>query len=342
MLRQQWWVLLCAAAVALIAAAFVLLKSPKQTGGSPRVVRGVDAGAACPDEDLVPAIAAVVDNHTPVVLWAAGDVRLFFDGEPAFSSPEAPKTFAPGEHELRAVSGSGTQLKLKVRLDAFTPAVFHLENDAQVGLNLVQAGSTCVSCENALSPVSIAFSPPAKPVARQSVAAAKAARLNDWLAAAEALRHVLPADRKGTAYLRLSATTLWLSGQSSLSEAVLAKLAAEGKGDWPGLWKNHLKLTTSETTRQNQLLSKQWNALTEKFNGLRAAFALDAPGAEGQANSRFIELYRSFSQAQSKRDIPTQEQVLRSAHEVLGTYVKALRATRPGECTFQARVTQRM
>lgn len=333
---------MCAAAVAMGVAAFVLLKRSAGAGGSPRVMRLLDGGKACPDEDWVPSLPVSTDEHAPVVLWAAGDVRLVFDGKPAYSSPEAPTRFAPGEHELRAVNGSGQQLKVRVRLDPFTPAVFHLENDERVGLTLVQAGSVCLSCENALSPVSLNFALPSKPARTQLVEAAAAVRNNDWRKAAEALRHIAAQERKSTAFQRLAATTLWLSGQPSLSEPALAQLAASGKGDWQMLWKNHVKLVTAETARQNQVLNKRWNALTEKFNNLRAAFVTDAQAAEGQANSRLMELYQTFNKAQTTKDIPTQEQVLQSAHEVLGVYVRALRATRPGECSFQARVTQRM
>lgn len=339
---RQWWVLMCAAAVAMMVAAFVLLKRNGAAGGSPRVVRLIDGGKGCPDEDVVPSFPTSTDDHAPVVLWAAGDVRLFFDGKPAYSSPEAPKRFVPGEHELRAVNGRGLQVKVTVRLDAFTPAVFHLENDQQVGLTLVQAGSVCVSCENALSPVSINFSPPSKLARTQLVEAATAVRNNDWRKAAEALRHIAVQERRSSTFQRLAATTLWLSGQPSQSEPVLAQLAASAKGDWQMLWKNHLKLTAAETTRQNQVLNKRWNALTEKFNNLRAAFVTDAQAAEGQANGRLMELYQTFNRAQAAKDMPTQEQVLRSAHDVLAAYVRALRATRPGECSFQARVTQRM
>ncbi len=339
---RQWWVLMCAAAVAMGVAAFVLLKRSGGAGGSPRVVRFFDGGKGCPDEDLVPSLPASTDNHPPVVLWAAGDVRLFFDGKPAYSSPEAPKRFAPGEHELRAVNGSGLQVKVTVRVEPFTPAVFHLENDQQVGLTLVQAGSVCVSCENALSPVSINFAPPSKSARTQLVEAANAARINDWRRAAEALRHIAAAERRNPAFQRLAATTLWLSGQPSQSEPILVQLASSAKGDWSTLWKSHLKLTAAETARQNHVLNKQWNTLTEKFNNLRAAFVTDAQAAEGQANGRLMELYQTFNRAQAAKDMPTQEQVLRSAHDVLAAYVRALRATRPGECSFQARVTQRM
>lgn len=340
MRRRQWWVLLLAAAVALIAAATVLLKTPKGLKHSASVVRHVDAGAPCSDEGLVPTFALSRDDSVPVVLWAAGDVRLFFDGHPTFSSPEEPKSFSAGEHELRAVTASGTSLKLKIRLDPFTPAVFHLENDPYIGLSFVQAGSICLSCANALAPVSLAFSPPARPAAPACEEAARAIRLGDWQTAAKALRHVGPRERQSGTYQRLAATTLWLSGQPSLSEAVLAKLAERSSGDWASLWKSLLKQREQENARQGQVLNKQWNKLTDKFNSLREVFVQDALAAEAAANGRFIELYKGFKEAQTAGDIPVQEQVLRSAQEVLAAYVKALRASRPGECDFQARVTQ--
>src|SRR5262245_12081022 len=37
----------------------------------------------------------------PVILWAAGAARLFIDEQPAFSPPERPRRFTPGEHTVR-------------------------------------------------------------------------------------------------------------------------------------------------------------------------------------------------------------------------------------------------
>src|SRR3954469_9861894 len=98
--RMQWWIITFLAALILLgsAAAFLWTRVPSrplaQAPARPRV-RCANLDVAIPR--LLPDAEA-----TPLLLWGAGKVRLFVDAEPVFSAPDAPRSFLPGEHLLRA------------------------------------------------------------------------------------------------------------------------------------------------------------------------------------------------------------------------------------------------
>ncbi|HZN91168.1 MAG TPA: hypothetical protein VFB81_00630, partial [Myxococcales bacterium] len=81
----------------------------------------------------------------PVILWAAGAARLFVDEQAAFSPPEKPRRFSPGEEPIRT----------RIRVDPFTPALLHAQVDPKVGLSLVRVGAACLPCEPSKTPVDL-------------------------------------------------------------------------------------------------------------------------------------------------------------------------------------------
>src|SRR4051812_28556809 len=101
----------------------------------------------------------------PVILWAAGAARLYVDEQPAFSPPETPKRFSPGEHTVRIEAPGEEPIRTRILVDPFTPALLHAQADSQYGLSLIRFGAGCVPCEPPTAPVDLSpvRSPPPTP-----------------------------------------------------------------------------------------------------------------------------------------------------------------------------------
>src|SRR6185295_2722415 len=123
----------------------------------------------------------------PVILWAAGSARLFIDEQPAYSPPEKPKRFAPGEHAVRIEAPGEEPIRTRIRIDPFTPVLLHAQADPQFGLSLVRLGAGCLPCEPPATPVDLS---PRKPSPTSAVLLASAGHLRHdrWPQAADGIR----------------------------------------------------------------------------------------------------------------------------------------------------------
>lgn len=99
------------------------------------------------------------------------------------------------------------------------------------------------------------------------------------------------------------------------------------------------KLELHERTRAHDVLTRRWNALTERYSRVLQAVGREAPGAVASANQRFEELSQGFAAASTKRDPVAQDQSIRTAEETLRVFVHAARLARPTDCEFQKRLT---
>ena len=329
---MRWWILAFLAAVVLLGSAggFLWKQRPKPpptpTAAVPRE-RCRDADASVPPLVIPP-------ETTPLLLGAAGKVRLFLDDRPTSSPPEHPTRFPPGEHVLRAES-EGTSIRLTFRLAPFRPAMFHFEETAALGLTGVFLGAECVSCPTGV--------PPALDFTRTSATddalldeAAKALRTSDWRAASARLRAVQPKSRQGDGFRRLAANVYQSTGQASLARAELAKVSSADLQSALLAWD---PLAAQELAREGSPEVQRWNLLTQKFAKLLDAFAPDAPGPVQLATSRLSELTTGFLVATQRKDSSAQEETVDAAEEALDQFVRALRRGRPEDCAFQARIS---
>ena len=99
------------------------------------------------------------------------------------------------------------------------------------------------------------------------------------------------------------------------------------------------KLELHERTRAHDVLTRRWNALTERYSRVLQAVGREAPGSVASANQRLEELSQGFAQACNVKDPIAQDQSIRTAEETLRVFVHAARLARPGDCEFQKRLT---
>ncbi|MBS1149125.1 MAG: hypothetical protein H6Q89_823 [Myxococcaceae bacterium] len=329
---MRWWILAFLAAVILLGAAGGLWWSqrprppPTWTAPVPRV--------RCPDADAPVPLLVAAAQTTPLILWAAGKVRLFVDGQPASSPPENPRRFAPGEHRLRAEAGAST-LALTFRIEPFHPALFHLEETPGAGLTAVYLGAGCTSCPPP-GPVALDFTRTSATDEALLGEAAAALLGGDWRAAAARLRAVQPKSRQAAAFGRLAANVYQSAGQPEVARAQLEQLAHPELAALLEAWGS---LCALELARDVAPALARWNLLTERFSALLEKFALEAPGPVQLATSRLAELSSGYLDAAQRKDPLGQEETVRAGEEALAQFVRALRRSRPDDCEFQARIS---
>lgn len=331
---MRWWVLAFLAAVVLLGSALGFLWT-QRVRPSPTWTAPV-ARARCPDVDApLPALLADAEA-TAVLLWGTGKVRLFVDGKPAFSPPEDPRRFEPGEHLIRAEAEGAEPLALTFRLDAFRPALFHVEATAGRGLTLAWLGAVCLSCPPALDRISIGVTRAQMPEDELLDGAAKALRSSDWRAAASLLGAVPLKSRQRPDFRRLAAHVYQSTGQPALARGELEQLADP---DLRSLLAAYSALEEAEAGRERSLGMQRWNVVTDKFAHLLEKFALEAPGPVQLATSRLADLSEGFASATQKKDPLAQDETVSAAKEALAQFIRALRRTRPEDCEFQARIS---
>jgi len=293
--------------------------NPSCSAAAPRLVRG-DPEAEGP----------------PVILWAVGDVRLFLDGEPVFSPPDAPKHFAPGEHTLRAEAEGHEPFETRIRLDPFTPALVHAQLDGEAGITVVRLGMTCASCETPLSPIRLGVVSSKEPAQAHFVRAAAALRKDDWRTAIAQLEQVSPAVRETPQFYRLASST-WLAAANPAYALFLAEqLKGDDAHELDRLVVRMKELTTSEWNRYDRVVLERWNRLTEQHAALLRA-GTGKVGIDLRAlNERMEALSGTFASA---KNVFEREAVLLSAEENTRVLLAQLVAERPGDCSFQAALT---
>ncbi|HEY8210021.1 MAG TPA: hypothetical protein VIG99_21195 [Myxococcaceae bacterium] len=271
----------------------------------------------------------------PVILWAAGAARLFIDEQPAFSSPEKPRRFTPGEHTVRIEAPGEEPIRTRIRVDPFTPALLHAQADSQLGLSLVRFGAGCLPCEPPAKPVDL--SPVRNPRPNPAVLPATAGHLRHdrWPQAAEGIRRASPADRKRPIFYRLAAITAEDGGQHDLARALLERIPASQSNDLATLLPTLDRLATSESKRRKEVTLARWNKITEWFATLSARYQGDAASPVAAATKRFSQLSLVFDTAVREGTIEQQTEVVRAGEQTLGSLVKELRALKPEDCQLQ-------
>ncbi len=344
-MRSQllWLATCCVAALVIIAA--VALGPRLRGGGEPvgpePVAAAGDAGAA-PSGCDVPAEVSLRPNVSadapPVLFVAEGEVKLLLDGQPVYTPVDAPRPVPPGEHELQAVLPGEPPLKTQVRIDAFTPALFHARAFPDLGVTLARLGAVCVSCASPLNDVELTY-------AKQGVrppallrSAATAMRSDDWTTAASALRGVPVSERKGALFLRLAAAVHAATLQPELSRRELEAIPKQEAGELPELLAAFDALRAQELSRRHEVLLSRWNKLTERFGALTRRFEQDAPGAVASGSSRFQELSRGFETASRDKKLAQEDELVTAAETTLVALVAQIRKAHPQDCAFQAEV----
>jgi len=273
----------------------------------------------------------------PVLLWAAGDVRLYLDGKAAFSPPEQPRHFAVGEHTLRIEAEGHDPYELRVRFEPWTPALLHAELDPEGGLTLARLEAPCVSCPPPQQPYT-AIPRRSPPTAGSPLTlAASSLRANAWPEALDLLAQVPDAKRTSRLFRRLESVVY---ADSHSSAAVHRALSDIDDRDLRALLSVHRALVDAERTRRHAIQLARWNRTTERFSALMEGFGEKLPQAMARASERLAALSPVFEQAHAAKEALDAEEALQAAEAELLTLTHQLRATRPRDCVFQAEVVR--
>lgn len=326
--------------VALLALVFAR-KAPRQepTDPAPPTARTRPTAMEAGDCGIPPltSVRALPDAEgPPVLLWATGDVRLYVDDKAAFSSPEAPRHLAVGEHAVRVEAKGHPPYEIRVRIEPWTPALLHAELDPQAGLTLARLEALCVACPHALEPharIATRDRTSAAPLAE----AAEALRRNNWLQAMTFLEQVPRAERGSRAFQRLASTVY---ADTNAPVAADRALRAIGDADLRALLVARHQLSAAEQGRRHDVQLARWNRTTERFSALVESFGKELPQAVGSASERLEALSPIFEQAHAAKELLDAEEALQAAEAELLTLINRLRAARPGDCVFQAGIVR--
>lgn len=325
----KWWLLL-GAAVAVIA--IVLLAS----GLSRKHAQGPNDGSAC----SVPASVSVHPlpdaDSPPAILWADGNVRLFLNGEPTYSSPDEPRRLRTGDYEIRADAPHAQRVVTRMTVAPFEPVLVEASFDDVLGLSVLRLGAACKSCDFAESPVVLTPERSSTPTSRLLSEAAAALRHDDWFTGASRLRQVPQSERGKPPFLRLAAIVYADTLQPQLAERTLALLPPGSP--LPRLVQTHRRLQAAERERKQSVVLDRWNKVTERFAALIGRFEKAAPAPVASAAKRLEKLSGAFEAASRTKDVPSEQETLAAAESALAALGSEIRATRPDDCAFQADV----
>lgn len=332
---RRWRLAAGLAACALVVTALALVFAKKSPAQPPAPDAPIAPETGRCEIPALESVRAMPDAEgPPVLLWAAGDVRLYLDGKAAFSPPEQPRHFSVGEHTLRLEAEGHPPYELRVRFESWTPALLHAELDPEAGLTLARLEAPCASCPPALQPYEvIAISEPSSAAPRTEAAAAL--RDNAWPRALSFLEQVPRAERRDRLFRRLESTVY---ADTNSSAAALRTLKSIDDPDLRTLLDAHHRLVDAERTRRHAVQLARWNRTTERFSALTEGFGKTLPQAVGSASERLAALSPVFEQAYAAGDSLDAEEALQAAEAALLTLTQQLRATRPRDCVFQAEV----
>lgn len=271
----------------------------------------------------------------PLILWAAGNARLFVDDQAAYSPPESPRRFPPGEHSVRIEAPGEEPLRTRIRVDPFTPVLLHAQVDPKIGVSLVRFGAACLPCDPVTTPVDL--SPVRKPGASFALlqAAASHLRRDRWAQAAEGIRRAADRDRSSPIFFRLAAITAEHGGQHDLARALLERIPPAESNDLAALLPAYDRLIAAEATRRKEVALGRWNKITEWFAVISARYQGSASAPVAAATRRFAQLSTVFDAAVREGLLDQQGETVRAGEQALTTLVKELRSTRPDDCRFQ-------
>jgi len=342
---HRWFLALGGAALLLSASlgGLVLLRKRRDLSAPPRpgTTRSPGpelAGGACGPQrsDYHPLPDA---EAAPVILWAAGAARLFIDEQPAYSPPEKPKRFTPGEHAVRIEAPGEEPIRTRIRIDPFTPVLLHAQADPQFGLSLVRFGAGCLPCEPPVTPVDLSPSRKPTPTSAVLLAAAGHLRHDRWSQAADGIRRASAADRKRAVFYRLAAITAEDGAQHDLARALLARVPPAQSNDLATLLPLFDKLVASESRRREDVTLERWNKITDWFATVSARYQGDAASPVSAATKRFSQLSLVFETAVREGTLEQQAEVVRAGEQTFSSLIKDLRAQKPEDCRFQQELT---
>lgn len=321
-MQRLVYVLVAIAAVTAVALSVLLFKRR-----GPRTAETVAAPStsapvrACPEASR--AAPPLLPNLSAGALHVvAPDVELRVDGA------RATATLTEGLHELQA-----GVTRLKVQVSPFAPVLVDARKTGDV-VTLVVVGARCATCPHAETDVDLKYR-------RGGIGdvggVARALSQGDWPLAAQQVRAIAPADFSGAEAARLKAALFSLAGRPTLARAQLA-LLPRGDPVHAALagWE---KDEAAMPRRQLETVTARWNATTERVQRLTAAFAGDAPEVVTKLTVAFEGLAPRIVKAQADGEVLECEAVLEEATVVVTRAFGALRAVRPGDCAWQARIT---
>lgn len=324
---SRLWLLACGSSALILATTVGLLLS-KRPPPAPRVAEAT-AGCNVAPLDFE---GDAPGGDPPVVLWAEAPTRLFLDGAPVFSAPEAPRHFAPGAHLLRVEAPDREAYEARIHLEPWQPALIHAALDPAAGITVVRMGAACASCPAALGeePLGFEASPASARPALMLEHAAHALRQSRRAEAVQALKHVPPASRKGPLYARLAAQIFHDTFQAAAARRILGLLEREQAGELPTLLEVHQRLERSEATRRREVHLARWNRLTERFNAVIERFGARHPGPTDGASQRLAALSVAFEAGDLE--------AVAAGENTLSQLVEQLKSLKPGDCAFHSEV----
>lgn len=257
-------------------------------------------------------------------LEVLGTVPLKVDGVPHGA------TLRAGLHIIEA-----GEAKLQVRVEPFGEVVVEATSVGEATLLLV-FGARCATCARAETELDLKFS---RAAVGSVDALVRALGRGDWATAVQQVRSVPPDDRETPQLKRMISAVYLLSGQSRVAREVLDELP---KSDpLPRALRAMEDREALVADRQLATAPDRWNAVSERFERLSAAFASDAPAPMTELSRKFNGYSDRFLAATTAKDAIEGELVLREATEALDAAIAALRATN-ADCAWQRRVWSAM
>jgi len=283
-----------------------------------------DAGSCA---ELVLAPVMPEREEATAQLIAAPTLRVLID----HAAVTGTARLASGAHLVEVQTTDGQpRTAVTLKFDAWRPALLLADDLPKAGATLLFLGATCESCAPSTAPVVLT---PRAGTRGSSTAAAEALRRGDWAAAVTELRGLDKKSRSAPGYALLASAVLTAAGDERQARAVLGPMttAPEGVRDF-------LVVESSMNRRGQEQLLSRWNLLTERFSRLTLAAGAQANAPVAAASARFAELSKGFNEALKVADLPAQAAVVRTGDETLRVFLKAVRASRPGDCGFQAQL----
>lgn len=333
------WLGACAAAALMLVTIVVLLARARAS----KQVRAAAPPIASTPPCAVPTPTLRRADPTaeapPVILYAVGGARIFIDGRAAFSPPETPEHFSPGEHELRVEAPGHEAITSRVRFLPFKPALIHAEVDDALGLSVVRLGIVCQSCEPSITPMS-SFPPTKRGTAPAQLLAEAASllRRDRWEEAATRLGAWPPKAKRSAAYHRLAAATWMSAGDAVRARQEAGRIRHKDARDLDVLLRRLDGLEHEERERYARVVMARWNKLTEQHSAiLRTAHGTEALEL-GASEQRIEALSAAFNVAMQQKSVPEEERIFESAEASTKALLQRLIDARRDDCVFRTRL----
>jgi NADPH-dependent ferric siderophore reductase len=282
--------------------------------------------ARCADVSRLPAALLPSASAAPLQVVQEPGLVVRIDGA------AVPPTLDEGVHLLEASAPRATGTTLKVRVSAFMPVVVDVRVTAG-SITALLVGAQCETCVHGDTELDLAYHRGIGDVS----GTARALAQGDWMLAAQQVRAIAPDDREGPELARLIAVLASYAGKPSIARAQLGRLP---KND--PLRAALVKRDGDENNiprRQLATATARWNAMSDRFQRLTDRFASDAPQLMTALTKQLEPLSADFVRVQAAGDAIACESTLEKASEHLRVSLRKLRAMRPTDCAWQARIT---